>query len=286
MGDGVSKSIAPVQPPAVLPATAGSRGYVMKKPLENNEGCAARLASGGAEECVAEDGVGMFAGIALDRVAHEIRTPLAAIQSMAEALSGGHLGSMENRRHLAYVQSIAETARHALAVVEAMLQRSGAERNAAVHVTERIDLAAVGREVASGMAMLAARSGVRLDVSRCQIETPALARATDVRQMLINLISNGITHAGGGAKMSIATGHAMDGGAWIEVVDDGAGIPPDVLARLDSGTPLDGNLEGASPNRVRLGLALTRALASSSGGRLEISSGSNGTTARVVLPGA
>ena len=258
----------------------------MKKALENNESYAARLASGGPDGRVAEDDVGIGAGIGLDRVAHEIRTPLAAIQSMAEALSGGHLGNMENRRHLAYVQSIAETARHALAVVEAMLQRSGAERSSAVHVTERIDLAAVGREVASGMAMLAARSGLRLDVKRCQVEAPALARATDVRQMLINLISNGITHAGGGATVSIATGHAMDGGAWIEVVDDGAGIPPDVLARLESGTPLDGNLDGASPNRVRLGLALTRALASSNGGRLEIRSGSNGTTARVMLPGA
>jgi signal transduction histidine kinase len=75
-----------------------------------------------------------------------------------------------------------------------------------------------------------------------------------------------------------ATVRCDDGGAVIEVRDAGQGIPPEVLAKL------------AVPMAVRrvggagLGLVIARKMVEAHGGRLDLSSDSSGTTARIVLP--
>lgn len=220
--------------------------------------------------------------VPLDRLAHEIRTPLAAIQAMADALSGGHLGAMENPRHALYVASMAETARHALAVVEAMLANHGT-RGSVADASCSIAVGALAHEVVLGMSLLAARSGVRLDNGSGGDEITAKVRATDLRQMLINLVANGIGHAGGGATVTVGVGRD-NGEAWVEVADDGPGIPVAVLERFAAGTPLDGASATDVSMRVRLGLSLTRALAEANAGRLDIVTGQSGTRVRIVLP--
>jgi two-component system OmpR family sensor kinase len=231
-----------------------------------------------------EDRVVGSSSMPLDRLAHELRTPLAAIQSMAEALVGGHLGRIEDERHAGYVASIADTARHALAVVDSMLVARPALAPEPDPAALVVDVSAVARDVAASMAMLAARAGVRLALD-ATAPVLAAARGTDVRQMLINLVSNGLVHAGGGVTVGIGTG-AAGGMAWIDVTDDGAGIPQGVVDRLEAGEPLDGAADAETAGRVRLGLTLTRALAAANGGRLELGATPAGTRARIVLPAA
>jgi len=67
-------------------------------------------------------------------------------------------------------------------------------------------------------------------------------------------------------------------GVVVEIRDAGPGIPPDVLARV--AVPM----AVRRPGGAGLGLAITRKIAEAHGGRLEISSTSSGTTARVTLP--
>jgi two-component system OmpR family sensor kinase len=239
-----------------------------------------RLDPSNGEECL-----DAAAGLDLDRLAHELRTPLAAIQSMADALANGHLGAIDPR-HAGYLASIRETARHALAVIGGAVGPLAPSPSGAVPRAAEIDLHAVTAEVASGMAMLAARAGVRLEAEAGGARGRALGCATDVRQMLINLISNGILHAGGGSTVRVTVGGDDKGEAWVEVTDDGPGLPAGILEQLESGALLDCGGEGEAAPRTRLGLRLTRQLAAANGGRLEITTGPDGTRARVVLPAA
>jgi signal transduction histidine kinase len=64
----------------------------------------------------------------------------------------------------------------------------------------------------------------------------------------------------------------------IEVKDGGPGIPPDILPKL--ATPMAVRRAGS----LGLGLAVARKMAEAHGGRLEIESGGEGTTARLVVP--
>ncbi|MGD9805192.1 MAG: sensor histidine kinase [Hyphomicrobiaceae bacterium] len=217
-----------------------------------------------------------------DRLVHELRTPLAAIQSMAEALASGHLGRMENERHAGYVLSMAETAKHALAVLEAMLVQKAENARHTDELPVEIDACGLARATVEGMLILAARAGVRLELRESSPPILAKVRATDVRQMLINLIANGIAHAGGGSTVLIDAG-LRDQFVWLRVTDDGAGIPQSVIDRLEMGLPLD-NGGGFPTSRLRLGLTLTRALAITNGGGLEIKTSPAGTEACIILP--
>jgi signal transduction histidine kinase len=191
---------------------------------------------------------------------------------------------MENERHAGYVQSIAGAAKHALAVVEAMLIPTSGAPAMQAH-PERLDVAALARDVVAGMRLLAARAGVHLVADETTgVSIYARACSTDVRRMLINLVSNGIVHAGGGSTVCVGARSSGDGVVSIDVADDGRGIPGEVLDRLETGAALDPVVGAPAGSRLRLGLALTRALAEANGGRLEVRRGQVGTEACVILP--
>ena len=219
----------------------------------------------------------------IDHLAHELRSPLAAIQATADALASGHLGPLD-RRHVAYLVGIRETARHALAVIGRIVGSAPEPVGAGIALAP-VDLAGLAADVVASMALLAARSGVRLGGVARTGSPMASASPTDLRQMLINLLSNAIAHTGGGATVHVSTGGA-GGEAWVEVADNGPGLPADVRERLQAGQPLDDDMGSPPEARVRLGLALTRQLAMANGGRLELASDAEGTRARIVLPAA
>lgn len=217
-----------------------------------------------------------------DRLAHELRTPLAAIQALADALAQGYLGPLENPRHVSYVASIRETARHALAVVDSMTGRTAEKPGGGSRTS--VDLAQVSREVVDGLALLAARNSVRFEAAGLLAPVRCLARETEVRRMLLNLMANCAMHAGAGASVDVRAGSDGAGHVFVEVADNGPGLAAEIVDRLARGEPL-GDAE-ATGVRQRLGLTMTRALAVANGGRLEILSGPAGTRARIVLPAA
>lgn len=234
-----------------------------------------RLPDGGADKQPLAPSISP--GRELRHLAHELRTPLAAVLSLADVMLGGYLGPVANPRHLDYLGSIRETARHALGVIESMLVRpleGGRGRSA----DAGLDLDAVVAEIAAAMSALAVRSGARLVARTGGVLTMVAADATALRQMLLNLVANSLAHAGGGITVTMTTGVQPGGLVWVEVADNGPGIPEAVIDRLAiGGSP-------STQERPEIGLLLTQALAEAQGGRLELASGPDGARARLVLP--
>lgn len=232
-----------------------------------------------------EPGEHLLAGLVqsgreLRHLAHELRTPLAAILSLADVLHGGHLGVIANARHRDYLASMRETARHALDVIEAMLERPSGWSDV-VPPAAGLDLTAAVAEVVAGMSALAVRTGARLLMAASTGLPLVAADGTAVRQMLINLIANSLAHAGGGVTVTIATGCGAGRDVWVDVADSGPGIPAAIVERLRTGLPPD----TAPDNSVRpqLGLSLTQSLARDNGGRLELTSSPEGARARLIF---
>jgi signal transduction histidine kinase len=105
-----------------------------------------------------------------------------------------------------------------------------------------------------------------------------------MKQILLNLLSNGIKFTPRGGKITI-TASLADGILILSVTDTGVGISPDQVSRLGNPFVQIRSSAGASHEGTGLGLALVRALAEIHDGILKIESVlDRGTTVSVSIP--
>jgi hypothetical protein len=208
-------------------------------------------------------------------LAHEIRTPLAAIVSLAEVITEERLGPWPNERYRGYVHDILASARHGLEVVDGILREAPSQSGTA-RVFAEVDLNAEAEAISTSLQPLAEKSGARLEAALVGGLPRVIADRRNVRQMLLNLVSNSIKHGGPAVRIKVTTGYELSGEVWVEVEDNGPGLTP---AEKASGVR-------APPRKTGLGLPLTRSLAAANGARLEMRSRQGrGVRARVVFGG-
>ncbi len=138
-------------------------------------------------------------------------------------------------------------------------------------------VAFVEEQIRSVEAGTGSGAGIRVQVEtdgpsrRGNWDAGALGHA--LRAVLDNAIRSAVP-----APETVVAIRCDDSGVTIEVRDSGPGIPADVLPRL--AVPMAVRRAG----RTGLGLAIARKMTEAHGGRLEIESRGQGTTARLVLP--
>jgi signal transduction histidine kinase len=199
----------------------------------------------------------------LAQLAHELRTPLAAIVALAETMTDGHLGPLPNERYRGYVRDIRESARHAIALIAGMAERNSQDEADLDLVFAEVDLNETAASCVSAMQPLADKAGLQLITTLAERLPRLVADGRCLKQILLNLLSNCSKHATRGTKVEVRTGYDIAGPLWLEVADDGPGIPDDVIARTLRASE-------ATPAHSGLGLALSRRLAEANGGRMEI----------------
>lgn len=99
----------------------------------------------------------------------------------------------------------------------------------------------------------------------------------EMRQVILNLVKNGIEAMDKGGILTIRTCEEPEC-AVIEVIDEGSGIPEEVMRRL--GTPFFTTKE----NGTGIGLALCYSIIERHGGNIQVSSSPSGTTFSIRLP--
>lgn len=218
------------------------------------------------------------------RLGHELRTPLAAIVSLADVMAQGHFGPLANARYQDYAHSIRNTARHSLSVIGAMLDPAMPGAPAAKPTFTEIDINGVVAEAVHSVEPMAAQIGLNLSMQLAHGLPRLIADRVAIQQIVLNLLSNGLQHVGAGGNMALATGGIVGGETWIEVTDDGPGMPQQVLATLAASSAAAGLEAYASTPRGGLGLRLARTLAEVNGGRLAFSARPpRGTLVRVTF---
>lgn len=179
-------------------------------------------------------------------VAHEVRNPLTAVRLGVQMLrrDGGDPGA-----DLARIEE--ELERLDLVVDEILAFARGMRIEPAP-----CDLAAVADDVLRLLSRQAGHSGVALARHGAG---RAVADARRLRQLLLNLVLNGIQACSGGrgTRVVVAVG---DGALAVE--DDGPGVPESAVGRLFA--PFASGRDGGSG----LGLHLAQAVAAAHGGRL------------------
>jgi signal transduction histidine kinase len=199
------------------------------------------------------------------RASHELRTPLNAILGFGELLELEELS--DEQRHS--VTQILAGGRHLLALIDDLLDLS---RIQAGNVDLSLEPVEVGAAVADAVALcgpLAAERSLTVSVDLGDEPLWALADPRRLRQVLLNLISNGIKY--NRISGSITLRVRRDGASQVrlDVADTGIGMTADQIGRLFEPFERLG-AHGSGIEGTGLGLAVCKALTESMGGRIEV----------------
>lgn len=219
----------------------------------------------------------------LARLAHELRTPLGAISTLAEVMRDERLGPMADPRYRAYAADIHQSAQQALAVLATYLETGARLAEPAAMSFAELDVAEECRRAVSALTAVAERAGIGID---CDVQSglpKLIADRRSLRQILDNLLANAIRFTPPGGAVLVGVRHASSGPLEIAVADTGDGITAKELARvLERSTAPD--RDGPRRSGSGIGLPLVRALAEANGGKLAITSESGrGTTVTVTF---
>jgi len=179
-------------------------------------------------------------------------------------------------------ESITEMKQVVVRGVETVERLRAYSRQSKESKTELVELDRLVRE-AAGIAKprMAASGRVLRIVEELGGAPPVWAIGGEIVSALVNLIVNAIDAAGTtGKTITLRTGEA-DGGSWVEVEDDGPGMPADIEKRVFEPFFTTKGTEGTG-----LGLAMVYATVQRHGGRIELDTKlGRGTRFRLWLPG-
>ncbi|GAA3230064.1 HAMP domain-containing sensor histidine kinase [Pseudonocardia petroleophila] len=210
----------------------------------------------------------------LSDAAHELRTPLAGMQAVAEQMLNRSPGP-DDPNHRRVTLLMRETARTSRLVTD-MLELARIDSGLPLRPADA-DLAAIVDAETERLRTLA--PGLTVTRTGARGPVPVHVDAGRIAQVLANLGDNARRHTPPGGEITLdLTGHA------VTVTDTGPGVPPgererifERLVRLDDARDRESGGAG-------LGLAIARGLARAHGGDLTLVPGPTGASFRLTLP--
>ena len=226
----------------------------------------------------------------LANMSHELRTPLNAVIGFSEIMKTELLGPIGTETYRGYSESIHDSAKHLLGIINDILDISSIESGSprlyeGIHEPEQICQSVIGL-----VAGRAESAQIKLAVNVDPAIDLLYADGRMCKQMLINLVGNAIKFSSAGGRIDIKVtpaGPEPHGGIVFAVEDHGIGIAKDDIPRIlkpfeQVETAFSRNFDG-----VGLGLPLVNSMARLHGATLSIESEVNvGTTVSILFPAA
>ena len=208
---------------------------------------------------------------------HDLRTPLAAMRAMIEAVEDG---VAEPER---YTQELAEQVRTLSALVDDLFELARIDAGVLTLELEDASLASLVDSCVRGLEAEAGRRRVRLET---RLGSAARVRCAPqkVERVLLNLLTNALRHTPSDGSIAVLVEPASNE-VRVSVEDSGEGIAPEVMRRVFDrfwrGDP------ARSAGGSGLGLAIARGLVEAQGGRIwAVNRPSGGARVSFTLPAA
>lgn len=218
-------------------------------------------------------------------VSHDLRTPLAAIRALAEAIADGVVTEAEAQSQ---AKRIEQESIRLSEMVDDLFEISKINAGAVTAPYERVALDEVLDDVVNIHHISAERAGVALAVDLPENPVRVIGSDRALVRVLSNLVANGIAHTPSGGRVSLSMG-ADDRGAWVRVDDTGVGISDADLPRVFDVAYRGSNdrvprTDSSLPSGSGLGLAIASGLVRAHRGTLSARNLSTGARFEVRLP--
>ncbi len=221
----------------------------------------------------------------LSHVSHELRTPLTAAYFFISNVLDGLFGALAPEQH-EHLSLGLDNLTQIKGMVSDLLDITRSETHKLTIAPQRVSPVTLSAEAVSTCGRNPEIAGVRM-VSAVRADLPRLwADPVRVRQILINLIDNGIKFTPPGGTVTVDCARCEDGRFLrFSVADTGCGISPDhVELVFDRLAQVEGGVE-SSRSGLGLGLFIARELVELHGGRIWVESQlGQGSTFFFTLP--
>ncbi|SMX35665.1 ATP-binding protein [Maliponia aquimaris] len=222
-------------------------------------------------------------------VSHELKTPLTALIGFIETLQGPARDDAAGRAR--FLDIMAAEAHRMNRLVGDLLSLSRVEAEERVRPTAAVELTELVRSVLRGLARMAETGGVTLAADLPEAPVVIPADADQLRQVLTNLVENGIKYAGKGARVTVRLDppdyapRLRAQAVVLTVADTGPGIDPIHLPRLTERFYRVDSHRSREMGGTGLGLAIVKHIVNRHRGRLRIESDQGkGTRFLITLP--
>jgi signal transduction histidine kinase len=220
----------------------------------------------------------------LAKVSHEVRTPLNSILGFTELMLEERLGPIGDARYKGYIADIHQSGLYALTLLNDLLDLSKMEAGKLDLDFTAVELPELVEACVNSLQPLATRERILLRTSFPPNLPAVIADRRRMKQILLNLLSNGIKFTRAGGQVIVSARLVEEGELRLRVHDSGIGMTRDELALAMQ--PFH-QLDTTARKQIGtgLGLPVTKALVEASRARLVLASEKGaGTSADVIFP--
>jgi signal transduction histidine kinase len=211
-------------------------------------------------------------------VTHELRSPLGAIESFLPLIREKVLTGEKEAvaQAMTYMDRIEANTHRLNRFITDLLDVAKIEQGKMECVIRRMELGPIASEVSQFFEAKASSQGVVIE-NQVQNEPAVLGDADRVRQILVNLVANGLKFTPSGGRVWIEAQQFKEGGQrWLEVVvgDTGRGMDEADQARLFKPFSQGRNItDGVAGSKgTGLGLYIVKSIVDQHGGKIDVRS--------------
>ena len=201
-------------------------------------------------------------------IAHEIRNPVTAIKGFLQLINDGHVTINKYYPVINSEINRIETIINELLILAKPYNKS----------YQKEDICTILQQVIHLMESQALLNNIEIECRLTEEKTKVICDSNQMKQVFINIIKNAIEAMPNGGKLYIETNIIGDSFVQIGVIDNGFGIPEDLLNRI--GEPFFSTKE----NGTGLGIVVSKQIIEEHKGCFEINTSSQGTCIEVTLP--
>ena len=228
---------------------------ILRQVPEETKGIVARLNSLFAKVTEAQEAQQRFVSLA----AHQLRNPVAAIHTMAEATQNAQTLQESKSR----ADTLVEGTRNAVRLTNQLL--SFERVKGGIPKFEVVDFSELLQSVAQTIAPKASRAGIDLEIVMENGPLSCHGDQTLLREALINLVENALLHGGKNISYIRVSVEKTAAEIWLTVENDGNAIDPSDRQRI-----FDRFSQASHDTGAGLGLSIASEIAKLHSGALEL----------------